>query len=261
MAALKILLAGETFRATTLVAVGGDVIASASQTNGAVAFNTALAKADVAVTQIGSEQCGSEFPTSVEALRQYGAVVVSDVGALSLLITPETRLGRCGVNRLEVLKSYVEAGGGLVMAGGYMGFQGMFGGAKFFDTPVEDVLPVRCLPYSDGLEAPEGLKPAIRRDTHPILAGIEEPLPAILGLNKVSFRYDGSSTLVATCSHRNGLWPLLATRCIGKGRTVAWTTDIGPHWLSAEFLDWPHYGRLMSNMVLWASGKDPAVTA
>ncbi|MER8377394.1 glutamine amidotransferase [Mesorhizobium sp. M1406] len=31
----------------------------------------------------------------------------------------------------------------------------------------------------------------------------------------------------------------------GRGRTVAWATDIGPHWLSQDFLEWPLYGNLM----------------
>ncbi|MEI9413178.1 glutamine amidotransferase, partial [Mesorhizobium salmacidum] len=41
-----------------------------------------------------------------------------------------------------------------------------------------------------------------------------------------------------------------------RGRTVAWTTDIGPHWLSQDFLGWPLYGRLMGNMVRWLAGTE-----
>ena len=101
------------------------------------------------------------FPYDLDALAQYQAVVISDVGALTLLVTPDARAGRVGINRLDVLKAYVESGGGLMLAGGYMGFQGMFGTARFHDTAVEDVLPVRCFPCRDGLEVPEGLRPSI----------------------------------------------------------------------------------------------------
>jgi uncharacterized membrane protein len=66
--------------------------------------------------------------------------------------------GRVGVNRLDLLKANVEGGGGLMLAGGYMGFQGMFGTVRFHDTAVEDVLPVRCLPFCDGVDAPQGLQ-------------------------------------------------------------------------------------------------------
>lgn len=255
MSSLKILLASKTRPLETNDAASDDPNVYASSTDGTIAFKAALATADIEITQISSDQCERGFPSSVKTLRQYGAVVLSNVGALSLLRTPETRAGRSGVNRLEVLKTYVEKGGGLLMTGGYMGFQGMFGDAKFFDTPVEDVLPVRCLPYGDGVEMPEGQKPTLYRRAHPILAGIDKPLPAVLGLNKVSFRHDAPSELIATCDYRQWRWPLLATRYVGKGRTVAWATDIGPHWLSAEFLNWPHYGRLMTNMILWASGR------
>ncbi|WP_457102863.1 glutamine amidotransferase [Mesorhizobium sp. URHB0026] len=31
-------------------------------------------------------------------------------------------------------------------------------------------------------------------------------------------------------------WPLLAARNHGRARTLAWATDIGPHWLSQDFL-------------------------
>ncbi|MBN9222142.1 MAG: hypothetical protein J0I79_29730 [Mesorhizobium sp.] len=253
---MKILLAGETFAATTSVATGGDVLTSATSINGAAAFNAALAAEGIAVTQIGGDRCAAEFPFDLDALAPYRAVVISDVGALTLLVTPDARAGRPGINRLDVLKAYVEAGGGLMLAGGYMGFQGMFGTARFYDTPVEDVLPVRCLPYSDGMEVPQGLHASILQPAHPILAGVDGPLPPILGMNKVDFRSDGSSRLLATCRHRGADWPLLAVRNHGRGRTVAWTTDIGPHWLSQDFLSWPLYGRLMANIMRWLADGD-----
>jgi uncharacterized membrane protein len=252
---MKILLAGETFAATTSVAIGSDVLTSATSTNGATAFNAALAAEGIAVTQIGGDRCASEFPHNLDALAQYQAVVISDVGALTLLVTPDARAGRVSVNRLEVLKTYVENGGGLMLAGGYMGFQGMFATARFHDTPVEDVLPVRCLPFSDGMEAPQGLQASILQLSHPIFAGVEGPLPPILGMNKLEFRQDGLSELLATCHHRGTDWPLLAVRNHGRGRTIAWATDIGPHWLSQDFLGWPLYGRLMANMIHWLAGR------
>ena len=253
---MNVLLAGETFAATTSVAVGGDVLTSATTTNGATAFNAALAAAGIVVTQIGGDRCAAEFPDSLDALAGYAAVVISDVGALTLLVTPDARAGRVGVNRLEVLKAYVEGGGGLILAGGYMGFQGMFGTARFYDTPVEDVLPIRCLPHCDGMEVPQGLEATILDASHPVFAGIEGPWPPILGMNKLDFRRDGSSRLLARCRYRGTDWPLLALRNYGRGRTVAWATDIGPHWLSQDFLGWQHYGRLMANIIRWVTGDE-----
>ena len=65
---------------------------------------------------------------------------------------------------------------------------------------------MRCLPYSDGLEVPEGLAATLLEPTHLILAGIEEPLPPILGLNKLEFRGDDASTLLAVCQYRGKDW-------------------------------------------------------
>ena len=91
---------------------------------------------------------------------------------------------------------------------------------------------------------------------HPILAGITLPVPPILGLNKLHFRGDESSTLLATCPYRCKDWPLLAVRTYGAGRTAIWSTDIGPDWLSLDFLGWHHYGTLMAILVNWIGHKD-----
>ncbi len=252
---MHVLLAGETFSVTTMAAAGVDVVTGHSWSNGATAFNAALAKSGIKVTQIGGERCGAEFPCDLDALARYDAVAISDVSALTLLVTPETRAGRVGVNRLELLKTYVENGGGLMMAGGYMGFQGMFGTARYHDTAVEDVMPIQCMPVPDGLEAPEGLTPVLTQPDHPLLAGLDAPWPPVLGLNRLHLRPGHAEGLVAACQYRGTNWPLLAAGAYGRGRAVAWASDIGPHWLSQQFIDWPGYGTLMTNIVRWLSGR------
>ena len=103
---MKVLLAGETFLATTSVAVGGDTIINTSWSNGALAFNSALAASGFMVTQIGGEHCGSDFPRTLAELAGFDAVILSDVGALTLLVTPDARGGLVGPNRLELLKAF-----------------------------------------------------------------------------------------------------------------------------------------------------------
>ena len=49
-----------------------------------------------------------------------------------------------------------EDGAGLLMCGGYFSFQGIDGKARWRRTPIEDVLPVTCLPWDDRVEIPEG---------------------------------------------------------------------------------------------------------
>ena len=55
-------------------------------------------------------------------------------------------------NRLELVKEYVIEGGGLVMAGGYLSFQGIYGTARYHRSPIEDVLPVSMQPTDDRVE-------------------------------------------------------------------------------------------------------------
>ena len=52
-----------------------------------------------------------------------------------------------------------------------------------------------------------------------------------------------------------GTDPLLAVRKVGRGRTLAWASDIGPHWCPAEFVAWPGYAILFTNAVRWLGGE------
>lgn len=241
-----VLLAGEIFPSSDFS--GGE--ANAASVNGAASFIEALGAVGIETKQLAAARCEVEFPRSVELLGDYSAVVLSDVGALSLLLTPEARSGWPGANRLECLRRWVEAGGGLMMAGGYSSFQGMDGLARFHGTPLEDCLPIECRPYSDGLEAPEGLTPVLTEPRHPVLSGLDETWPRVLGLNIVRMRAKDSQ-LLAKCDYRGEEHPLLAVREYGSGRSLAWTTDIGLHWLSRPFMDWPGYRTLAVNMIRW----------
>ena len=49
--------------------------------------------------------------------------------------------------------------------------------------------------------------------------------------------------------------PLIATAQIGKGRSLVWTSDIGPHWCPEPFVQWKGFAPLMSNMIDWVTGK------
>jgi uncharacterized membrane protein len=149
----------------------------------------------------------------------------------------------------------VRNGGGLLMFGGYYSFQGINGGARYRKTPVEDVLPVECLPVDDRVEVPEGFVPVVTGDeTHPILAGLGKEWPVLLGFNEVIAKDDAE--VLATVSSDYGALPLLVTGRYGKGRTIAWTSDVGPHWLPPGFIAWSGYKTLFEQMLAFATAKD-----
>ena len=58
------------------------------------------------------------------------------------------------------------------------------------------------------------------------------------------------------CHRKEVGHPLLVVGEAGKGRTGAWTTDIGPHWLPNEFLRWHGFKPLWSNLIHWVSRRD-----
>ena len=139
-----------------------------------------------------------------------------------------------------------------MMIGGYYSFQGINGGARYHRTAVEEVLPVDCLPYDDRIEVPEGFRAEIvGPKDHPILAGLGNEWPLLLGVNEVRLKARPDVQLLARLPESEGSHPLLATGTYGSGRTLAWTSDIGPHWLPQTFAQWEGYPRLWRQALAW----------
>ena len=164
--------------------------------------------------------------------------------------------GRPMPNRLRLLRDWTAAGGGLVMVGGYFSFQGIDGRARWHRTPVEEALPVECLPWDDRVELPEGMTAEVLAPAHPIVDGLAPPWPILLGVNEVKARTRPDVTVVARVPGEQGGHPLLVTGAFGKGRSVAWTSDIGPHWLPQPFSDWAGYARMWRNVLSWVTGRE-----
>ena len=207
--------------------------------NGALQFIAALNEGGYAVTQLSVDECGEHFPLSVAEMGRYGALVLSDVGALSLLLTLSARGGNLGTDRLQMLSDWVATGGGLVMAGGYMSFLGLDGLARYYETPKDDRQPDQSRPNSDGLEAPAGLVPLVLMPHHPVLRDIGTSWPPLLGMNKTEYRNGASAVqIIAECTYLERRFPLLATRTFGKGRFLVWFCVFVFYWLSQAFASW-----------------------
>jgi uncharacterized membrane protein len=254
MAKKRVLLAGESWVSTATHIKGFDQFPTVTYHTGSDELLKAMAASPYDITFMPAHQAQRDFPQTVEGLKAYDAIILSDLGSNTLLLHPDTWIhSKRTPNRLKAIRDYVGEGGALLMFGGYYSFQGINGGARYHKTPVEEVLPVSCLPVDDRVEVPEGFEPVVTgpRD-HPILRDVGTAWPALLGFNEVVVKQ--GAEVLATVSAEYGALPLLVTGTYGKGRTLAWTSDIGPHWLPPEFSAWEGYGRLWQGALDWATG-------
>lgn len=246
---LQILLAGESWETFSIHQKGFDFFTTAFYYEGGGPLRAALEGAGHTVEYMPSHVAATRFPTELAALRAFDVVMLSDIGANTLLLHPDTfERSRPMPNRLTLLREYVRAGGGLIMVGGYMTFQGIDGKARYAGTAVEEALPVTLLGGDDRAELPEGAAARLDAADHPIAEGLGGDWPLLLGYNRLRARPE--ATLVASV----GADPLIAAWQYGQGRAVAFASDCGPHWAPPEFLAWPGYARLWSQMAEWAGG-------
>jgi uncharacterized membrane protein len=249
--ARRILIVGETWISHTIHTKGFDSFTTSSSGEGYSFLKRALEAQGFMVDVITNHNAPTHFPSELKALQAYDTIVLSDIGANTLLLTRETwSEGRPTVNRLQLVADYVTAGGGLIMVGGYLTFMGIEGKGFWRGTAVEQVLPVRMLPHDDRVERPEGLSAKVVAASHSVMRGLDGPWPALLGYNRVQMA-DGA-LLAATISGD----PLVATITSGRGRTAVFTSDCSPHWCPIEFINWPGYATLWANLCDWTSGGD-----
>jgi uncharacterized membrane protein len=206
---------------------------------------------NINVTYISTPNANVYFPKTIEELKKYDVVILSDIPADTLLLLP----GRyppykvpLGSNRLKLIETYVKEGGGLIMIGGWGSFTGLHGIARYYDTPIEMALPVTLLKYDDRVEIPEGFTPKIVNSKHPIMANIpwEKANFMLLGYNRTIIKKD--AILLA---EYNGD-PILAVWDYYNGRSLAFTSDCAPHW-GGNFINWEYYTRFWIQAIKWVA--------
>lgn len=164
---------------------------------------------------MSAHEVQENFPQHQEDLAAVDVLILSDIGANTLLLHLNTWLKDLPtLNRLN-LRDWVLDGGALVMCGGYYSFQGINGGALYHLTPIEEVLTVSILTYDDRMEVPEGASADILEHNHDILSRIPDRWPLLLGYNRVEAKPDAE-----VLARINGN-PLLVVGEAGDGRTLA----------------------------------------
>jgi uncharacterized membrane protein len=249
----QILLAGESWVTTSIHTKGFDSFTTVSYHEGAGALLAALRAGGHDVSFMPNHVAATDFPSTEAALAAFGVVILSDIGSNTLLLPPATFAGgQAAPNRLGLLRDWVADGGGLAMVGGYLSFQGFEAKANYRCTPLADALPVLMEAGDDRCELPESPEPLVVDAGHPLTRGLDERWPAVLGYQRLVPKR-GASTPVLV----NGD-PLVVTGEHGAGRTLAYATDIGPHWAPEAFVAWPGFGAFWRRAVSWLAGGEAA---
>lgn len=244
----KILLAGESWTSLGLHLKGYSMYTTGAYEEGGKPLIEALEAKGHAVTYIPNHLVPDQFPTTVEGLAAYDTIILSDIGADTFLLHPETLFkSKIRANPLKLIAEYVSNGGGLLMVGGFMSFSGFGGNACYHNTILADVLPVTMLGFDDRVECPEGINPKPVAENAEILS-LPAEWPHFLGYQRLRAKADAKTIL----THEND--PFLVLGEYGKGRTAAFASDCSPHWGSPEFIAWDHYQDFWSKLCIWLDG-------
>lgn len=186
------------------------------------------------------------YPRTREELNRYDVVICSDIPRVSF--TPE--------QILWTVDLVAERGAGFIMIGGNTSF-----GSGFWDrTPWEKLIPLDMDDASRGFRM--GSFPVFwpqEGKRHPLLAqlplqkgeSLDQILnahPVLLGTNLIH-RAKPAATVLMRMDNETGA-PIIAVQPFGKGRTMAFTSDVTYLWGTLHNRAWGPPETAVSNMVL-----------
>jgi len=247
----KVLFAGEAIYTVQTIHKGRNTFNMGRYLEHGECFINALRENGIDLDYCPTNKVAEEFPWTLEEMKKYDVIVVSDVGSDTFLISQRTMEGEKTPNRLKLLEQYVAEGGGFLMWGGYLSFTGFHGKAFYKRTPIETLLPVNLMETDDRVEVPEGFLPTILEKDHPILNGIPDKWEGwFLSYNR--FIAKEGATVISTIKEYDND-PFVVVWDYGKGRSLASAVDCDHHGAAPPFLAWEYTGRLYANMVKWCA--------
>lgn len=243
---VKVLLVGETWIVSKFHIKGFDVVPLGGFEDFATWFKDAMKSfPDLELTHMPNHIALTLFPNNLAELQKYDVIILSDVGRNTLTFYPDMFKVPMGPDKLKLIQEFVKNGGGLSMCGGWMSFQGFRSMANYHNSPMEEILPVSLYEGDDRVETTEGMKPKIVKD-HSILQGIPKTeWPAFLGYNRLMAK--DNTELIATIGEKD---VFIALGEHGKGRTMAFASDLAPHW-GCDFVRWQYYGTFWYQSIKW----------
>lgn len=239
----KVLIAGESWMSYTTHVKGFDTFYTTVYEEGVGFIKKAIENAGYEVDYIPNHLAPEKFPTTMEEIKEYSCVILSDIGSNTLLLPHKTFTKSIRTpNRCDLIKDYVKDGGAFLMVGGYMSFTGIDAKTRYGQTSIKDILPVKCLDMDDRAEHPEGIVPVTVRE-HDAIKGLPAEWPHFLGYNKTIAIPEGK--VLATI----GGDPFIAVGNFGKGKSAVFTSDCAPHWGPPEFVNWEFYDELWKGIL------------
>ncbi|MCK4872032.1 MAG: hypothetical protein KAS72_04830 [Phycisphaerales bacterium] len=254
MEKMNVLYVGDSEIVVSKYLVGADSFEQANFNDNSRFFREAVARLGfVEMTHINPHDVPLQFPGTIDELTRFDVVIFSDVGYNSIVFYPGLKPPYeypLGPNRINLVKEFVERGGGFIMIGGYLSFSGFNAIGGYHNTAIEEILPVEILPYDDRVEKTDGFVFNIVERDHPVTTGIpwDKTEFTLCGYNKLTLR-DGA-TLIAEYDGD----PFIACRQWGNGRTAVFASDCAPHWVG-DFKDWEYYPQFWGQMIKWLAGK------
>lgn len=196
------------------------------------------------------------YPATLKELLKYDVVIFSDI--IKEAYTQE---------QLDSTVAFVEEfGGGFVMVGGMTSF----GAGDYHKTVIDKLMPIEVANRSDPIGEHVGIALSDTGWQHPIMqvgATAEETrtawkrdFPGFQGLNYVQRAKPGAYVLARTSTRRygGGDLVLLAAQQIGRGRTMAFTSDSTRDWGTAFQTIWgpqgkdnSYYRKFWNNTIRW----------
>ncbi|MBW7455795.1 glutamine amidotransferase [Paenibacillus sepulcri] len=248
---LSVLFVGESWFMHTIEVKGFDTFTFSGYDEAVEWIQKAIETSGHRFTHIPSHEVSKRFPATLAELQKYDVVLVSDVGANTFLLSPDTFLrSKRTVNKLALIAEFVKHGGGFGMIGGYLTFQGIEAKGNYKHTIIEEILPVELMEGDDRVELPEGVELTMSEAALPWLEGMPEKWPYILGYNRLKAKED-ANVLIS-----NGKDPIITIGSYGEGRTLAYATDCSPHWSPLEFCEWEYYSLLWDRLITSLAQSD-----
>lgn len=117
MKRIRVMLVGESWFSESSHFKGFDHFSSGYYETGQEHMRKALeADGEIEYMHLPGHLAGESFPTSMEELSKYDVVILSDIGANSLLLSQGVFVeGKTSVNRLQLIREWVQNGGALCM--------------------------------------------------------------------------------------------------------------------------------------------------